>query len=69
MTSRIRRRVAMLAVLPVTVTVLGFGLSSPALASDESCGTCSSPGGGTEQKIVDAGDTGRALLAFLASVF
>ena len=40
MTSRIRR-VAMLAVLPVTVSVLGVGLASPASASGEGC--CGSP--------------------------
>lgn len=63
MTSHIRRRVATLAVIPVTVTLLGLGLASPALAAvgsgaDGPDGSPSSRGG---VKVVDAGDTGRAL--------
>ncbi len=63
MTSHIRRRVATLAVIPVTVTLLGFGLASPAFAAVGS-GTDGPDGspisGGV--KVVDAGDTGRALI-------
>ncbi len=64
MTSHIRRRVATLAVIPVTVTMLGFGLASPALAAAGSGGgpDGSPSSGGEGLKVVDAGDTGRALI-------
>ncbi len=63
MTSHIRRRVATLAVIPATVTMLGFGLASPAMAAVGSgAGPDGSANSGREGvKIVDAGNAGRAL--------
>ncbi|MDQ3762294.1 MAG: hypothetical protein M3460_11585 [Actinomycetota bacterium] len=72
MTSRIRRRIATLAVLPVTVTLLGIGLASPASAADESGSSANTPSqGGTGEglKIIDLGDTGRFATGTAGNVF
>lgn len=69
MTSLRHRSVTTLAVLPVAVALLGIGLANPALAAigsrpganGSSAPGADGPSSGEGLKIVDLGDTGRAL--------
>lgn len=77
MNSSMRRRVAALAVLPTTVTLLGLGLAGPALAGDIDNGNVvikeQAPSEGKENdgglKIADLGNTGRLLTDTAGNVF